>query len=193
MLQGDDGLPLTETPEGYPLRVDWDGILTDDADHPDDIVRRVRDVLELLWKDRAEAIEKEACEILDVTELRDYFRKPSKGGFWDDHVSRYSKSRRKAPIYWLLQSKQKNYALWLYYHRLDKDLLFKALVNYAEPKIRLETSRLETLRGQQAAAGESGKEAQAAGQGSRTARRFYLRTARLRRQAAPRHEPAPRT
>src|SRR5208337_1545991 len=72
---------------------------------------------------------------------------------------RYSKSRRKAPIYWLLQSSKKNYALWLYYHRLDKDLLFKALVNYVEPKVRLETSRLETFRSQKAAAGDSRKEA----------------------------------
>ena len=68
-------------------------------------------------------------------------------------------SRRKAPIYWLLQSSKKNYALWLYYHRLDKDLLFKALVNYVEPKIRSENNRLETLRSQKTAAGESGKEA----------------------------------
>jgi hypothetical protein len=91
--------------------------------------------------------------------LSDYFRKPGKGGFWDDHISRYTKSRRKAPIYWLLQSSKKNYAIWLYYHRLDKDLLFKALVNYVEPKIRLETSRLDSLRSQSAAAGDSGKEA----------------------------------
>lgn len=147
----------------YPLRIDWDGILVDDPDRPDDIVRRVRDVLEVIWRDRAEVIEKEACEILDVKELRDYFRKPGKGGFWDDHVSRYSKSRRKAPIYWLLQSSKKNYAFWLYYHRLDKDLLFKALVNYVEPKIRLEDSRLETLRTQKAAAGDSGREAKRLG------------------------------
>jgi hypothetical protein len=53
----------------------------------------VREVLELIWKDRAEAIEKEVCEILCVKELRDYFRKPGKGGFWDDHVSRYSDSQ----------------------------------------------------------------------------------------------------
>ena len=105
------------------------------------------------------AVETEACDILSVKEIRDYFRKPGKNGFWDDHVTRYSQSRRNAPIYWLLQSSKKNYALWLYYHRLDKDLLFKALVNYVEPKSRLETSRLETLRSQKAAAGESGKEA----------------------------------
>jgi len=61
-------------------------------------------VLELIWKDRVEAIEKEACEILGIQQLRDYFRKPGTGGFWDDHVSRYSKRRRKAPIYWLLDT-----------------------------------------------------------------------------------------
>ena len=105
------------------------GIIPGDPDHPDDIVRRVRWVLELILKEQAEAIEKETCEILGVKQLRDYFHKPGKGGFWDDHVRRYSKSRRKAPIYWLLQSSKKNYALWIYYHRLDKDILFKALLN----------------------------------------------------------------
>jgi len=146
-----------QNPSAYPVVIDWDGILVDDADHEDDIVRRVRGVVELIWKDRAEAIEKEACEILGVKRLRDYFRKPSKGGFWDDHVKRYSKSRRKAPIYWLLQSSRRNYAIWLYYHRLDKDMLFKALVNYVEPKIRLEDNRLESLRSQKSAGGGSKK------------------------------------
>src|SRR5262249_52488263 len=136
---------------------DQDGIIPDDPDHPDDIIRRVREVLELIWKDRAEAIEKEACEILGIKGMRDYVRKPGKGGFWDNHVARYSKSRRKAPIYWLLQSSKKNYALWLYYHWLDKDILFKALLNYVEPKIRMEQGRLDTLRAQKSALGDAAK------------------------------------
>ncbi len=143
----------------YPPWCATDGILLDDREHKNDVVTRVRGVLEIIWKDRADSIEKEGCEALGVRELRDYVRKPSKGGFWDDHVSRYSKSRRKAPIYWLLQSSNRNYALWLYYHRLDKDLLFKALLNYVEPKIRLEDSRLDALRTQMSAAGSSGREA----------------------------------
>jgi hypothetical protein len=157
MLQGPDGLPPALPPEDYPLRIDADGLLVDDPDHPDDILRRVRDVLEVIWKERAEAIEREACEILGVADLRDYFRKPGAGGFWDDHIKRYSKSRRKAPIYWLLQSSKKNYALWLYYHRLDKDILFKALLNYVEPKIRKEDARLGELRSQKAALGPAAK------------------------------------
>jgi hypothetical protein len=137
--------------------IDCDGILVDDPGKQDDIVRRVREVLEVIWKGRADAIEKEAFEILGVKTLRDYFRKPGKGGFWSDHVSRYSKSRRKAPIYWLLQSSKKNYGLWLYYHRLDKDMLFKALLNYVDPKIQREENRLSDLRSQKSSAGDSDK------------------------------------
>lgn len=157
MLTGGDGLPSRQAPPGYLLRIAPDGIVVDAPDHPYDLVRRVREILEVLWQDHAEAIEREACELLGVKELRDYFRKPGKDGFWDNHVKHYSKSRRKAPIYWLLQSSKKNYALWLYYHRLDKDILFKALLNYVEPKIRLEESRLDPLRAQRSAAGASGK------------------------------------
>jgi hypothetical protein len=161
MLQGPDGLPAKpeHVPSDYPLRIDWDGILVDDPGHEDDIIRRVQDVLEVIWKDRAEAIEREACEILGVRELRDYFRKPGNGGFWMDHVKRYSKSRRKAPIYWYLRSAKGNYGLWLYYHRLDKDILFKALLNYVEPKLRMEEDRLKSLRGRKEEAGSSGREA----------------------------------
>lgn len=156
MLVGENGLPISCPPNEYPIAICSEGITPDDSARPDDVVLRVRDVLTLIWADRGEAIEKEISQALAVKELRDYFRKPGKGGFWDDHVSRYSKSRRKAPIYWLLQSSKKNYAIWIYYHRLDKDILFKALVNYVEPKIRLENDRLESLRSEKASGG-SGK------------------------------------
>ncbi|MDI6720700.1 MAG: hypothetical protein QMD46_13940 [Methanomicrobiales archaeon] len=157
MLQGEDGLPLEphEVPADYPLAVDPDGILVDDEGHPDDIIARIRDVLALIWGDRADAIEKEACEILGVKSLRDYFRKPGAGGFWDNHVKRYSKSRRKAPIYWLLQSAKKNYAIWIYYPRMDGDTLYKAL-RYAKDKLAMEERRLEDLRKEREQSGTGG-------------------------------------
>ncbi|MGI9069401.1 MAG: hypothetical protein ACR2HX_23735 [Pyrinomonadaceae bacterium] len=158
-LTGEDGLPLSEAPDGYPLRLDSDGVLVDDLTHADDLIARVREVFELVWPKAAEAREREACELLGVKELRDYFRKPAAGGFWTDHVKRYSKSRRKAPIYWLLRSSKGNYAIWLYYHRLDKDLLYKALLNYVEPKLRLEENNLAQLRQRREAVGTTGREA----------------------------------
>jgi hypothetical protein len=155
ILPDSDALELA-----YPLRINWDGIVVDDAEHADDVVRRIQDAFEVIWPDSADSAEADLCSKIGAKGgLREFMRRSGKGGFWQEHVFRYSKSRRKAPIYWLLQSSKKNYALWLYYHRLDKDLLFKALVNYVEPKIRLEVSHLEMLRSRKGAAGESGKEA----------------------------------
>lgn len=161
MLTGEDGLPPREAPPGYLLAIDEDGILPDDPEHAEDIVRRVRAVLELLWPDGVDAIEAEACSLLGVKSLRDYLRNPTRG-FFDAHIKRYSRSRRKAPVYWLLQSPRKLYGLWVYYHRLDGDLLFKALTNYVEPKITRERNWLDDLRAARSAAGSGGAAAKSA-------------------------------
>jgi hypothetical protein len=127
----------TISDDKYPIRIAWDGILVDDPEHPADIVRRVREVLAALWPGengaRAEAIEREACAILGVRELREYFRRPA--GFFEDHLKRYSKSRRQAPIYWPLSTASGSYTLWVYYHRLTSDTLYTAVNRYVEPKI----------------------------------------------------------
>ena len=171
MLVGTDGLPanpggivseawlrarpdaITLPPEGaleagketirddeYPLAVAWNGILVDDEEHASDIVRRVRTALEVIWTERAEAIEREACELLGVGSLREYFRNPRH--FFEAHIRRYSKSRRKAPIYWLLQSRRRSYGVWLYIHRTTADTYYRVLEDYVQPKLALETSRL---------------------------------------------------
>jgi hypothetical protein len=147
-----------------PITVPKDGIVADDPNSPDDIVRRFRDVLELFFTNQSEERESEVARLLGVKDLRDYFRKPSKGGFWEDHISRYSSSRRSAPVYWLLQSFKKSYGIWIYYQRFDKDTLFKALVNHVEPKIRLEFDRLKALRSEQSVNGGTSVE------GKRTSR-----------------------
>jgi hypothetical protein len=139
-LQNAQGLPARpeDVPAAYPVRIPWDGILVDDPNHPLDIERRVREVIEIIWSGQdggptAEAIEHEACEILGVKSLRDYFRKPA--GFFADHLKRYSKSRRQAPIYWPLSTASGSYTLWIYYHRLTPDTLYKCLSDLVEPKI----------------------------------------------------------
>jgi hypothetical protein len=117
----------------YPLRVAWDGVLVDDPDHSDDIGRHVQDVVALLWADGATAVEQEASELLGVTSLSEYFRRP--GLFFADHLKRYSKSRRQAPIYWPLSTASGSYTVWLYYPRLTSDTLFTAINRYVQPKI----------------------------------------------------------
>ena len=149
MLQNEQGLPITKEDverlkeEGcwdYPIEIPWDGIIVDDSDHPLDIERRVREVIEIIWKERAEDIEHEACEILGVNSLGEYFCKPT--GFFDDHLKRYSKSRRQAPIYWPLSTASGAYTLWLYYHRLTDQTLYICINDFVEPKLKqvMETS-----------------------------------------------------
>ena len=139
MLTSEEGLPLHTVPSEYLLRISWDGILVDDSGpegtqpHQDDIVRRVREVFDLLWGDRAEAIEQEACEILGVRELREYSSRPV--GFFEDHLKRYSKSRRKAPICWTLSTVSGSYTVWVYYQRLTDQTLYTIVNRYVEPKI----------------------------------------------------------
>jgi hypothetical protein len=117
----------------YPLRIDWDGILVDDQEHVDDITRRIRDVLAVIWNERAAAIEGEVCEALSVRTLADYIRRPA--GFFGHHLQRYSKSRRQAPIYWPFSTASGSYTLWLYYHRLTSDTLYTGVNKYVAPKI----------------------------------------------------------
>ena len=151
MLQGDDGLPLSPEAgrrlriEGrYPLDVAWDGILVEDPEHPLDLERRVHAALAVLWGDRADALEHEACALLGVPTLREWFRRPA--GFFADHLKRYSKSRRQAPIYWPLSTASGSYTLWIYYHRLNAQTLYTAVNDFVEPKLKQVTADANRIR-----------------------------------------------
>src|SRR5262249_40607827 len=65
-LQNDEGLPARpeDVSRCYPVRIAWDGILVDDPNHSRDIERRLREVIEIIWTERASAVEQETCEIL---------------------------------------------------------------------------------------------------------------------------------
>jgi hypothetical protein len=93
----------------------------------------VREVIDLLWGNSAEAIEQETCTILGVRDLREYFRRPP--GFFQDHLKRDSKSRRKAPIYWPLSTASGSYTVGVYYQRLTDQTLYIIVNRYVEPKI----------------------------------------------------------
>jgi hypothetical protein len=156
-LQNAQGLPVTKAESGklkaekYPIEIPWDGILVDDPNHPLHIERRIREVIEIIWATSAggptaEAMEHEACEILGVKSLREYFRKAA--GFFADHLKRYSKSRRQAPIYWPLSTASGSYTLWIYYHRLTDQTLFQCVNDFVKPKLEEVNRDIERVRGE---------------------------------------------
>ncbi len=146
MLQDARGLPATpaDVPPDYPLRISWPSILVDDPGHPEDIESRIRKALRVIWPDNADAIEQEACQILGVLSLRAYFSNPNQ--FFNDHLRRYSKSRRVAPIYWPLSTPSGSYTLWLYYHRLDNQILYTCVNDFVDPKLKDVTGQVQALR-----------------------------------------------
>ena len=142
-LSGDGGMPLSRADEGafrsegrwtYPLEIPWDGVLVDDPGHSLDIETRVHGVLEAVWKERSTGHMQETCDALGIRSPREYLRKPN--GFFADHLKRYSKSRRKAPIYWPLSTASGSYTAWIYYNRLTPDTLFQVIVDFLDPKLR---------------------------------------------------------
>ena len=147
MLQNTAGLPASpaDVPADYPLRISWPGILVDDPGHPEDIENRVREALRVIWPENADAIEQEACQILGVDGLRAWFANPN--SFFDDHLKRYSKSRRYAPIYWPLSTASGSYTLWLYYHRLTDQSLYGCVNDFVEPKLKVIGEQLSVIRG----------------------------------------------
>ena len=150
-LVGPDGLPAREAPEGYPLELPPDRILLDEERHRWDIVRRVRAAAEVLFDD-ADAILDE-CEKVLGRGLREYFRRD----FFKVHLGRYSKSKRKAPIYWYLCVPSRRWGIWLYAPTLSRETLF-AVVREARRKEQAARSAVEDLSRQAQKA--SGREAQ---------------------------------
>lgn len=67
--------------------------------------------------------------------------------FFPFHLQRYSKSRRKAPIYWPLSTLSGAYTLWFYYPALTSQTLFTAVNDFIEPKIQQVRGDLDSLRG----------------------------------------------
>src|SRR5204863_9287100 len=65
--------------------------------------------------------------------------------FFPLHIKMYSKSRRKAPIYWQLATPSASYSVWLYIHAFSKDTLFSVQNHYVAPKLAHEQRRLESL------------------------------------------------
>jgi hypothetical protein len=143
MLAGGDGLPLALQPEGYPLAVAEAGVLVDDPGHAQDLTTAVRAVFEVVFGADADRWWHEVAALLDPKghELRVWLA----GSFFEHHLKRYSKSRRKAPILWQLGTPTGQYSVWLYAHRLTRDSFFQLQNEVVSPKLTHEEQQLTSL------------------------------------------------
>jgi hypothetical protein len=144
-------------PADYPIEISPVGCLADDTGNINNIVARLHDVFEYIWKEESENIEQELCEILEVSSIGEYMKKPAR--FFEDHLKLYSKSRRQAPIYWPISTTSGSYTLWLYYHCLSDQTLYVCVNDFVGPKLEDEIiPKLSVLRAKTSRSKEEEKE-----------------------------------
>lgn len=106
-----------------------EGILVDDPGHPHDLARLIEEVLVRV-------------EVPIPEDVRRWLQRD----FFPFHLQRYSKSRRKAPIYWPLSTTSGSYTLWVYYPSLTSQTLYTAINDFVEPKLKQVGADVTALR-----------------------------------------------
>lgn len=136
--------PATINDDDYPIVLPWNGIIANDTEYEGSIEHCVINVLDILLSARSELVIQEAFQILGISSLRDYLANPNR--FFNDHLKRYTKGRRYAPIYWPLATPSGSYTLWLYYHRLTDQTLYSCVNDFVDPKLKQVNEDVDTLR-----------------------------------------------
>lgn len=95
------------------------GILVDDPGHRHDLTRLIEEVLV-------------GVDMSVPQDVRRWLQRD----FFAYHLQRYSKSRRKAPIYWPLSTTTGSYTLWVYYPSLSSQTIYTGINDFVEPKLK---------------------------------------------------------
>lgn len=109
-------------------------MFVEDAGHSDDLALGIARLAD-------GQAEEQMGWVRDPAAVRDWLRTRA----FDEHIRRYSSSRRKAPLYWQLATPSGEYSVWLYIHTCNKDSLFRVQNDYAAPKLAHEERRLSSL------------------------------------------------
>lgn len=177
MLVGDDGLPVAVTPDGYPVPVPANGVLLDEPGHGQDLGTAIEHVAAILFDD-PDQMTADMLGALGSKALRTHLRSK----FFKEHLSRYSKSRRKAPIYWPLYVPSGKWGVWVYAPRLTRETLYvvasEALRREGHAEVEIE--RLERER---AAGGGGGRGAKALDKALDEERKLAEELRRFRQEA----------
>jgi len=117
-------------PDGVAPFMPTTGVFIDDPGHADDLATRIAAV---------------HGRVGETPPAPDALRRTLAKDFFPAHIRMYSKSRRKAPIYWQLATPSTSYSVWLYIHAFGKDTLFRVQNDYVAPKLAHERRELEGL------------------------------------------------
>jgi hypothetical protein len=134
---------LDRDDSSYLLEVPSNGLLIDEVGHEWDLETRLAKSMSVFCDD-AETMLNDALSSFKRHSLRDFMRRD----FFKLHLTRYTKSRRKAPIYWPLGVPSGHWGLWVYAPSMSRETLYAIASEAArrEAAARSEVTRLEQER-----------------------------------------------
>ncbi len=146
MLVGDDGFPASQAPSNYPLELPSPRLLIDQAGDSWDVEAAIARAAAVLFADPT-AVLQDMVGILG-RDLRQHLRRQ----FFREHVTRYTKSQRKAPIYWPLYVPSGAWGVWVYAPAFSRETLF-AVVRTAAGRLDAAEAEIRRLRRERDAGG----------------------------------------
>ncbi len=138
--RGDDHETADVDNHDHPLATPPDGLLVDEPGHPWDVEAALVRSAEALFVDPVETIE-QLLRVAGVRSLREYMRKK----FFKSHLARYTRSRRKAPIYWPITLPSREWGCWVYAPAFSRETLYSLAVQ-ARRRERLADEAIVRLR-----------------------------------------------
>jgi hypothetical protein len=137
-------LDSSEPESEYPIEIIGFGIMSADESFKNSFSKHLSDVLKYIYAESADEMELVIARQLGFSSLRAYLSDDI--GFFADHLEKYSKGRRQAPIYWPISTASGGFTLWIYYPSLTSQTLYTAVNDFVEPKLRQVARDVAALR-----------------------------------------------
>jgi hypothetical protein len=128
---------LLKTPisKGYPLKLPSSAMLVIDRTDPDVADRLLSDALAHIWPNALPDPISQLCGALRIDRCSNYLCDPGTSGFYTDHARRYSKGRRRAPLYTWFGTASGSFGVLLMASVATPDTLFILRNDFLVPRL----------------------------------------------------------
>lgn len=136
----------TSQPDGYPLKLPPSAMLVVDRADPDLADRQVGDALAHVWPGASPDALTQLLGVLRAGHLTNYLSDPGPSGFYTDHARRYSKGRRRAPLYTWFGTTSGAFGVFLLTPAATADTLFILRNDILAPRLARAERAAESAR-----------------------------------------------
>jgi hypothetical protein len=142
-------------PKDYPIELPSSAMFVVDRADPDFADRLLREALSHVWPQAAPDALSQLCGALRVEHLSSYLSDAGASGFYTDHARRYSKGRRRAPLYTWFGTASGSFGVLLLSPASTSDTLFILRNEILAPRLARAERTAEAARSETGEKGNS--------------------------------------